>query len=164
MDTQNETPVAPNTPKKRILIVEDESSVSTMYAMKFERSGFEVKVAENGLDAVVYAVEFKPNAILLDIMMPSMNGFEALQALRNLAPSMREVRIVVFSNLSGADDRRKAEEYGADGYLVKVETTPATAVAKIEELLAKPSRFSDPGSFRCPHCGRVLAYGEDCCQ
>ena len=111
-----------------------------MYAMKFERSGFVVKIATTGIDAVVQAVEFRPDAILLDIMMPSMNGFEALGALRNLAPSMRQVRIVVFSNLSGSDDRKRAMEAGADEYLVKVDTSPADAVAKIEEVLARPPR------------------------
>jgi DNA-binding response OmpR family regulator len=126
--------------KKKILIVEDEASIATMYALKFERSGYDVKIAKTGISGIVESVEFRPDVILLDIMMPSMDGFETLRAIRKLAPSMRQVRILVFSNLSSQEDRRKAFDAGADDYLVKVETSPTEAVAKVGDALSNASK------------------------
>jgi DNA-binding response OmpR family regulator len=152
-----------DTAKKKIVIVEDDASVATMYARKFEREGYDVKIAGTGIDAIVEAVEFRPDAILLDIMMPSMDGFETLRALRNLAPSMRQVRIVVFSNLSGTEYRKKAEEAGADAYLVKAETSPSEAVAAIEKALSRPAAGTDGQPTECPHCGKLRFEDTPCC-
>lgn len=120
---------------ENILIVEDDPVIASMYAGKFEREGFVVKIAENGIAATTIIGSFFPNVILMDMMMPTMNGFETIAVIRKLAPSLEASKIIVFSNLSSEEDRSKAKELGADGYLVKAETTPAAAVAYVRTLL-----------------------------
>ena len=89
-------------------------------------------VCANGIDAVTQVVDFAPDAILLDIMMPTMNGFETLGAIRHLAPSLR-TKIFMFSNLNGQSDIDRAMELGADGYFLKAQTTPREVFQRVEE-------------------------------
>ena len=157
----------------KILIVEDNETLSDMYRMKFERAGHVVKVCANGLDAVTDVTGFLPDVILLDIMMPSMDGFETLKTIRHLAPSLK-MKIFMFSNLNGREDIDKCMQYGANGYLVKANTTPKEALIKIEEALGrplsgasipigltkKPLAASSDGEHlltACPHCGKHIS-------
>ena len=140
---------------QNLLIVEDDPIIAEMYAGKFEREGFHVKIAENGIIATTIIWTFSPAVILLDMMMPTMNGFETISVIRKLAPSLETTKIIIFSNLSGEGDRNKAKELGADGYLVKAETTPASAVAYVRKLLGDAVPTSSPASTQttCPNCG-----------
>lgn len=117
------------------------------------------------METVAQVMEFAPDAILLDIMMPSMDGFETLRVIRELAPSLN-TKIVMFSNLNRQTDIDRYIENGADAYLLKVETTPGDAVRKIEELFLLPSLESENCSnnvakcikplmvyCKCPNCG-----------
>lgn len=119
----------------RILIVEDDSVISTMYASKLQMSGYDVEIAENGADAVMFLSENTVDAILMDMMMPVMNGFDAIRMIRSCVPSADTTKIIVFSNLDGDHDQERAQRLGADGYLVKSETTPASVVAILNQLL-----------------------------
>ena len=120
---------------KKILIVEDNENISTLYRIKFEKEWYVVRVCGDGMDAITHVMDFTPDAILLDIMMPSMNGFEALRVIRQLVPSLR-TKIVMFSNLNSQNDIDRCIQAGADWYMLKADTTPAAAVQKIEELFA----------------------------
>ena len=117
------------------------------------------------MEAVTSVMEFAPDAILLDIMMPSMNGFETLRVIRELAPSLR-TKIIMFSNINRQTDIDRCMQSGADAYLLKAETTPSDAVKKIEEIFSNSHmrREEDiltaddlamPRSIRCkcPNCG-----------
>lgn len=117
------------------------------------------------MEAVSTVMEFIPDAILLDIMMPSMDGFETLRVIRELAPSLR-TKIIMFSNLNRQTDIDRCMEHGADAYLLKAETTPADAVKKVEELFANShmrrkedtpivNELSGPPMVhcKCPNCG-----------
>ncbi len=95
---------------ENILIVEDDPVIASMYAGKFEREGFNVKIAENGIIATTIISSFFPKVILMDMMMPTMNGFETIGVIRKLAPSLEDSKIIVFSNLSSEEDRTKAKE------------------------------------------------------
>ncbi|MDD4530113.1 MAG: response regulator transcription factor [Candidatus Gracilibacteria bacterium] len=120
--------------KKRILIVEDDLALSTMYKMKFEMEGFDVMLSSDGLIAVSHVTDYEPDVILLDIMMPHMDGFETLKVIRQLAPSL-ETKIIMFSNLSSKEDIQKCMDYGADDYIIKANSTPKETVDKVKLML-----------------------------
>ena len=147
--------------QNKILIVEDDIDLSTMYKIKFEKEGFDVKVADNWLSAVTYVTEFKPDAILLDIMMPSMDGFETLRVIRDLAPSLN-TKIIMFSNLNSKDDIDKCMKLWADAYLLKASTTPKDAVEKVKSMIwdqnnrIKENISSSKISNECPHCHKNI--------
>ncbi len=117
----------------KILIVEDDKIISEMYALKFTNAWHEVEEALDGLKWLVKIAEFKPDAILLDIMMPSMNGFETLEAIK--AQTSSKCKIVMFTNVIDQDKIDQAMEAWADDYLIKANTNPSDAVEKIETLL-----------------------------
>ena len=99
---------------KKILIVEDEKDIIDIYKMKLEKEWFIVDIAMDWFLALTKVVEFKPDLVLLDIMMPNMNWFESLSTIRNLAPSMKDTKIIMFSNLSSQSDIDRAMQSGAD--------------------------------------------------
>ncbi|MFB0964968.1 MAG: response regulator [Patescibacteria group bacterium] len=151
--------------KKKILIVEDQKSLAEMYKTRFEFGDYEVKLAYDGLAAVTLAPEFLPDAILLDVMMPTMDGIETLQVLRRNAPSVH-TKIVVFSNLDDPKTIAKCKEFGADEYVLKVSVTPGQIFNLIDGLVDK-SRANAAGAAVkelppeeagriCPCCNRPL--------
>ncbi|MCF7836840.1 response regulator [Candidatus Gracilibacteria bacterium] len=121
--------------KTKVLIIEDNEDLNEMFKTAFEAKGYDVAVSLNGMDGITKAAEFKPDVILLDIMMPQMNGYEVLSALKNNTslPS----KVVINSNLEQEGDTQKAMSMGADLYLKKSEYTPFEAVEKVDELLGK---------------------------
>lgn len=123
--------------KKRILIVEDDPYICKMYQLKLDLQGFEVDIASNGKIGVEKVTEKKPDLILLDILMPEMDGFEVLKVLKSNSQT-KDIPVLVLSNL-GQDERiRKAMELGAASYIVKTQFTPAQVVQKINETLGLP--------------------------
>jgi DNA-binding response OmpR family regulator len=124
-----------NEGKTKVLIVEDNEDLNDMFKTAFEAKGHEVEVSLNGMDGITKAAKFKPDVILLDIMMPQMNGYEVLSALKN--NSSLSAKVVINSNLEQEKDAAKAMSMGADLYLKKSEYTPFEAVEKVEELLGK---------------------------
>lgn len=118
----------------KILIVEDDVELATMYKLKFEREWFEVFLCENGLNAVTDITNIIPDIVLLDIMMPTMDGFETLRVIRQLAPSLK-TKIIMFTNLNSQADIDRCMQLGADDYFLKASTTPREAVERIRALL-----------------------------
>lgn len=137
---------------KKILLVEDEVSISEVYKLKLEKEWFSVLVADNWLTALTMISEFNPDLILLDIMMPSMNGFDSLTTIRNLAPSMKSCKIIMFSNLSSQSDIDKAMTAWADWYIVKADITPKELVQKLRIIL----NMDEKKSLICPHCHKDI--------
>ena len=120
--------------KRKILIVEDQKSLAEMYKTRFEFGDYDVKVAYDGLSAVTIAPDFLPDAILLDVMMPTMDGIETLQVLRRNAPSVH-TKIVVFSNLDDPKTIERCKEFGADEYVLKVSVTPGQIFTLVDGLI-----------------------------
>ncbi len=142
----------------KILIVEDDIDIATMYQAKFEKEWFNVKLVQNWIDAVTEVTKFKPNAILLDIMMPSMDWFETLKVIRELGPSIN-TKIIMFSNLNKKEDIDKCMAYWADAYLLKANTTPKDAVDKVRDLIFKKDLNETNNiisGLKCPHCWRDI--------
>lgn len=118
----------------KILIVEDDKFISKMYFKKFEVDGFEVELAGNGAEGLEKMVSFKPDLVLMDIMMPKMNGIDALEKAK-AEDNLKNIPILILTNLSSTDDAQSAVKKGAIGYLVKSDYTPAQIVEKVKELL-----------------------------
>lgn len=116
-----------------VLIIEDNQDLVEMYRLKLSLEGFRVETASDGEQGILKAVEVHPQLILLDILMPNMNGFEVLKALKN--NSKIDAKIIVLSNLGQYENIREAKALGATEYMVKANTTPTMVVAKIKELL-----------------------------
>ncbi len=118
----------------KVLIVEDDPFISDMYLTKLKGEGFDVKHAENGKDGLSMAAEFSPQLILLDVVMPKMDGFEALKALKKDA-KLKDVPVILLTNLGQKDDVEKGMKLGAVDYVVKAHFTPSEVVTKVKETL-----------------------------
>lgn len=116
--------------KHKILLVEDDESLASVYIERFEAEGFDVRHVANGEDALTNAIEFKPELILLDVMMPKISGFDVLDILRN-TPETVNVRIVMLTALSQEKDKERAKEMGVDDYLVKSQVVIADVVDRV---------------------------------
>lgn len=119
---------------KKILLVEDDDSLANVYLARLEVEGFEVKRVPNGEDALAAAVEFKPDLVLLDVMMPKVSGFDVLDILRN-TPETANLKIVMLTALSQENDKARADQLGADDYLVKSQVVIADVVERIKHHL-----------------------------
>src|SRR3546814_13299555 len=100
-----------NKSQKKILLVEDDDALANVYLTRLEVEGFGVKRASNGEDALATALEYKPDLILLDVMMPKVSGFEVLDILRN-TPQTANIKIIVLTALSQerSEERRVGKE------------------------------------------------------
>jgi DNA-binding response OmpR family regulator len=125
----------------KVLIVEDDRYISKMYEFKLQLDGMEVEVAENGRIGVEKIKEFKPNIMLLDILMPEMDGFEVLKIVKG-DPETKDIPVLILSNLGQEDHIQKGMQLGAVGFIVKSQYTPAKVVEKIKEVLA--GNFTGP--------------------
>lgn len=123
-----------NTHAKKILLVEDDDSLANVYLARLEVEGFEVKRVPNGEDALASAVEFKPDLVLLDVMMPKVSGFDVLDILRN-TPETANLKVVMLTALSQDSDKARADQLGADDYLVKSQVVIADVIERIKHHL-----------------------------
>ncbi len=116
--------------KNKILLVEDDESLASVYIERFEAEGFDVRHVANGEEALTNAIEYKPDLILLDVMMPKISGFDVLDILRN-TPETANVRIIMLTALSQEKDKERAKEMGVDDYLVKSQVVIADVVDRV---------------------------------
>ncbi|HEX8762476.1 MAG TPA: response regulator [Candidatus Saccharimonadales bacterium] len=131
MDTSTAQP--PLHPK-RILFVEDDDALATVYLVRLEAEGFEVHRVSNGEDALAAAISFKPDLVLLDVMMPKISGFDVLDILRN-TPETANLKVVMLTALSQDSDKKRAEDLGVDDYLVKSQVVITEVIDRIKQHL-----------------------------
>ncbi|MBU1036723.1 response regulator [Patescibacteria group bacterium] len=117
-----------------ILLIEDEEMLSSMYETKFSKENFEIRKALDGETGLRLAQEKKPDLILLDIIMPKLDGFTVLKKIK-ADPNLKDVPVVLLTNLGQDEDVEKGKKMGVVGYLVKANTTPAQVVEKVKEYL-----------------------------
>ena len=117
--------------RKKILLVEDDEGLAQVKTTRLDVEGFEVRRVPNGEDALASALEFKPNLIILDVMMPKVSGFDGLAILRN-TPETANIKVIILTALSQESDRKKAEEMGVDDYLVKSQVVIADVVERVK--------------------------------
>lgn len=120
---------------KKVMIIEDNKDIQEIYRHSFERAGYEVILEDNGLDGLNSVAEKMPSVILLDLMMPKMDGFEFLRTLRQ--NQLLSMPVIVCSNISDADVNAKVLEAGAIGVILKVDYSGKQLVDKVEYLLSE---------------------------
>ncbi|OGY87790.1 MAG: hypothetical protein A2233_02130 [Candidatus Kerfeldbacteria bacterium RIFOXYA2_FULL_38_24] len=119
-----------------ILLVEDDEMLHTMYTQKFTKEGYEVKSAYNGAEGIELAEQYQPSVILLDIIMPKMDGFVALKKLKK-NEATKHIPVILLTNLGQEEDIRKGRELGATDYFIKANHTPAEVVEKVKEVMSQ---------------------------
>lgn len=117
--------------KKKILLVEDDVALSAVYKSRLELEGFDIREVNNGEDALSAAIDFHPDLILLDAMMPKISGFDVLDILRN-TPETGNIKIIMLTALSQPKDKERAEGLGVDDYLVKSQVVIGDVVDRIK--------------------------------
>jgi len=119
----------------KIAIIEDDDAIVEMYRIKFEAEGFEVETAENGKLGLELVEKFKPDLILLDLMMPEMNGIEMLTAMRKSGWG-KSVKVVIMTNVSKDEITPPVSQLQVDGFIVKAHYTPHEVVNTVMQVLA----------------------------
>jgi DNA-binding response OmpR family regulator len=122
--------------KIKILLVEDDQDLQEMYETKFTMEGFEVVKSENGADALNRVAATKPQIILLDIVMPEIDGFQVLKDLK-ADPATQNIPVILLTNLGQEGDIKRGMELGAVDYLIKANFTPNEVVAKVKKALGQ---------------------------
>lgn len=120
--------------KKSVLLVEDDEFLSELYATKLTLEGFEVIAATDGKKGLKLALEKKPDLILLDIILPKLDGFEVLKAIK-ADPAGKAVPVILLTNLSQRDEVNRGLELGAVDYLIKAHFMPSEVVKKIKSVI-----------------------------
>lgn len=118
--------------KPKIALIEDEPEIQRMYSTKLTQEGFDVQVAGDGDAGWVLLSEFKPDIVLLDMMMPNVGGIEFLEQARSVAAN-DALKIIVLTNLDDPQLRESVKPM-VNGYLVKAEVTPEQLVEFIKSL------------------------------
>jgi two-component system, OmpR family, response regulator AdeR len=127
-----------STKKVKVAIIEDDIAIVQMYRTKFENEGYEVATAADGMSGLELLESFEPDIILLDLMMPNMNGLDMLQKLRN-QPGGRDAKVVVLTNMGDTETATKVYKMAADDYIVKAEMTPKQVAERVKNLLERSS-------------------------
>ena len=119
---------------KKVLCIEDEHFISELYQRALLKAGYDAKVVIDGKEALQEALTNEYDVILLDIMIPSMTGFEILNELRGPDAPPLKAKIIITTNLEQSEENRAAVERQADGYIVKAEITPNQLVQFLNQL------------------------------
>lgn len=122
----------------KIMLVEDDAILVEMYQAKFELEGHEIVVATNGEECLETLEDYRPDLILLDILMPKLNGFHVLKEIKK-NPELRNIPVILLTNLGEAEvdmNRELAGALGVNDYLIKSHHTPDEVVEKVMRTLA----------------------------
>lgn len=120
----------------KILLIEDDPFLLNMYAAKFELENFNIIIADNGEKGLALAIKESPDVILLDIMLPNMDGFEVLQRIKSDS-RLSKITVILLTNLSQKDDVDKGLNMRAEDYLIKAHFTPSEVVEKVKRVLKR---------------------------
>lgn len=126
-------------PKKiRVLIIEDDQFLRELSTRKLTQEGFHVDIAIDGNEGLAKIIASKPDVVLLDIILPGLDGFEILKKIRSHEDSsVKNIAIILLSNLGQESDVAKGEKLGADDYLIKANFTIDEIIEKIKSVLLK---------------------------
>ncbi|HSX01611.1 MAG TPA: response regulator [Candidatus Saccharimonas sp.] len=120
----------------KVAIIEDDIAIVQMYRTKFENEGYQVETAGDGETGLELIESYQPDIILLDLMMPNMNGLDMLQKLR-AQPGGKDAKVVVLTNMGDTETATRVYKMAADDYIVKAEMTPKDVAERVKKLLAK---------------------------
>jgi len=117
-----------------IVLVEDDPFLAEIYVLRLEREGFKVIHARSGEEGLKNVLETKPSLVLLDLVLPKMDGFSVLKELKANAVT-RTIPVVILTNLGEESDVAKGKKLGAADYFIKAHLTPSEVAQKVKQLL-----------------------------
>ncbi len=120
--------------KQKVLLIEDDADLVEMYKLKFIGSGYEIITSFKGAEGLELAKKEKPDIILLDIILPEVDGFAILTELKK-DPKTRNIPVLMLTNLGQESDIKKGKELGVTDYLIKANFTPSEVVEKVKKLI-----------------------------
>jgi len=132
----NNTNLGTNSPKKKILLVEDEVFLSSLLELKLSQEGFQVEKAMDGEEAFNMLENFMPDLILLDLILPKRNGFEFLEMMRN-DPRFSKIPVIITSNLGQDSDIERGKTFGVIEYIIKNKLSIDELVNKVSQEVKK---------------------------
>lgn len=119
---------------KSILLIEDDPFLLDIYSVKLTDAGFSVETATNGQEALIKARENQPKLIILDIVLPQIDGWEILKIIKS-ENNLKKIPVVVLSNLGQKSEVEKGLKMGAAKYLIKAHYTPSQVIEEIKEVI-----------------------------
>lgn len=120
----------------KVLLVEDDSFISKMYVTKFTLQKFNVLAAADGEEGLQMAIAEIPDIILLDIMLPKMDGWQVLEHLK-VNESTKNIPVLLLTNLGAQEDIERGLQLGATDYMIKAHFIPSEVIEKINKLVAQ---------------------------
>lgn len=123
-----------DTDKKYIIVAEDDAFYAKIYQTKLTAEGFDVKLAENGEVALKLIAERKPDILLLDLIMPIMDGFQTLELLRKNNET-KDLKVIILSNLGQEEDIKKTKSFGILKYIIKTDISIQDLIKFVKEAL-----------------------------
>jgi DNA-binding response OmpR family regulator len=120
---------------RRVLMIEDDETIASMYRIRLEAEDWEVHVARTGEVGIKLATSLRPDAVILDVMLPGIDGIEVLRRLR-ASEASRDLRVVVLSNSAGLPESAdEARRLGIVEWLVKSRVSPSELVERLEAVV-----------------------------
>lgn len=123
---------------KKVMIIEDNKDIQEIYKHSFEKAGYEVILEDNGFDGINNVAEKMPDVILLDLMMPKMDGFQFLKLMKS--NPLLSIPVVVCSNISDNDVSIRVIEAGAAAVILKVDYSGKQLIEKVERILEEAGK------------------------
>lgn len=130
----------PEENQKTILVVDDDISSRRLYREVFQGEGFAVLAAQDGLEGLDIAIRERPDLVFTGIIMPRMDGFELIKALRKNAATS-DIPVVMYSHLGREEDKRKAHELGVKDFVVRSVVTPKQVVDRVRTYLGEAETY-----------------------
>ncbi len=121
---------------EKILIIEDDFFIRELYERQFVKEGYEIVTAEDGPDGLLKASQVKPDLILLDIMLPKLNGLDLLKTLKGQEET-QNIPVILLTNLGQESVIKEGFENGAESYLIKSAYTPSQIIQEVKNFLAQ---------------------------
>jgi CheY-like chemotaxis protein len=122
----------------KVLLVEDDPFVQRMYKRMFAHQNYDLSFASDGNQGITLAHEIKPELILLDIMMPGINGFEVLEKLKS-DPETQNITVLILTNIGDDASIEKAKALGAAFYMIKADFSPEEVIDEVKKYLTVTS-------------------------
>ncbi len=120
--------------KSKILVIDDDKFLSGIYILTLKKAGFDIELKSNGNTGLRAARKIKPDAIILDVLMPGMDGFQVLRELKD-SRSTRDIPVLMLTTLTQSEDRKMGLAEGASAFMTKTTSLPDDVVKKLNELL-----------------------------
>lgn len=122
--------------KYKVLVIDDDEFLARIYILTLKKAGFVIELVNDGASGLKEAKKSQPDAIILDILMPGMDGFQVLRELKN-ASETKHIPVMMLTTLSQEEDKNTGLKGGADAYLTKSTSLPDDVVRKLKDLLKK---------------------------